>query len=330
MVGLTGVLRAVPEVGSWSALFSTGYGIGVVVKGAAFVGLGLLGATNRFRNVRTAATSLRGLRLSGAGELLLGVVAVATAALIASMVPSASQPEPVEPVEPPPPVEVTAADFATSIRLTLVVDPGLPGENSFTATVVDYDTEEPVDAELVRLTFRSLGPSGVEGGTLDLEPGADPGTYTASGTNMSVAGPWEVTAVVQQAADSKDVVLTLATRCDAEGTPVEGQPTIYVDDLGGGRSVQGYVEPGAPGSYEVHATFFDEQGNELPVGDGASFTAFQPGLEEPTPLEVRRLSPGHLVATTALEVGDWRFDVDAADPDGNALHGCFEETIEEG
>jgi copper transport protein len=329
VVGLTGVLRAIPEVGSWSALFSTGYGIGVVVKAAAFMGLGVLGATNRFRNVRAAATSLRGLRLAGAGELVFGVVAVGTAAAIASIVPSASQPEPVEPVKPPPPVEVSGSDFATSIRLTLVVDPGLPGENTFTATVEDYDTEEPVDAELVRLTFRSLGPAGFEG-TLDLEPGSDPGTYTAAGTNVSVAGPWEVTAVVQQASDSRDVVLTFATRCDAEGTPVEGQPTIYVDEIGGGRTVQGYVEPGAPGSYEVHATFFDQAGNELPVGDDASFAAFQPGSGEPVPLEIRKLSPGHLVATAALEPGEWRFDVDATAPNGDALHGCFEQTIEEG
>jgi hypothetical protein len=76
-----------------------------------------------------------------------------------------------------------------------------------------------------------------------------------------------------------------------EGGP--GEPDLYTIHLPEGRAVQTHVEPGEAGRNEVHYTFFTEEGSELPIA-GARGEAI-PEDGEPRTLEVRRLSPGHIV-----------------------------------
>jgi copper transport protein len=78
LVVLSGVVQAVLEVGSWSALLDTGYGEMVLVK------IALLGAMLLLAAVNTRRARVRGVR----AELALGVVALAVAALLTGTPPS--------------------------------------------------------------------------------------------------------------------------------------------------------------------------------------------------------------------------------------------------
>jgi copper transport protein len=88
----TGVVRSINEVGSWGALFSTGYGRLVLVKVALIAALIGLGAVNRYRNVPRTGSSLGGLRRVSRTELVLAVGALGAAAGLATLVPPAQVP----------------------------------------------------------------------------------------------------------------------------------------------------------------------------------------------------------------------------------------------
>ncbi len=320
-VAVTGLTRAVNEVGSWGALFTTGYGLLVVAKIGLILGLAALGAVNRYRNVPRAASSLKGLRKVSRGELVLAVGALAAAAVLATLVPPAQVPAV---ASPPAALAATGSDFATSVRARLEVNPGLPGPNQFSLGVEDYDSGEPVDAQRVSLRFSYLGGAEVQDSTLELQPETD--TYGATGSNLSIGGPWEVTALVQSGADAVEVPLEVATLCEAIEIPgAPPVPTSHVVEIPDAGSVEGYLLPLSGGEYEVHFTFLDAQGQELAVEDPPSIVAWRPGAE-PSTLEPETLTQGHFLALAELEPGDWRFDGAARGGD-TALAGCFEQTL---
>ena len=98
---------------------------------------------------------------------------------------------------------------------------------------------------------------------------------------------------------------------------VPGLPTIYTVHLSAGRTVQVYLDPGTPGANEVHATFFDAAGNELPV---ASVTmALGPVGGPLAPLTPRQLEPGHFVADTTLTAGTYSLSISGPAPNGDQL-----------
>src|SRR4029077_8306457 len=107
--------------------------------------LALLGATNRFFNVPAAARTLRGLRRVGSTELAIGVVVLAATGLLANLAPPSAAGNESPPA--PRPVVAVGSDFGTSVKLSLLVQPGAPGFNDFTAAVTDYDTGAPVAAK---------------------------------------------------------------------------------------------------------------------------------------------------------------------------------------
>jgi copper transport protein len=322
-VVVTGVIRSINEVGSWNALLTTGYGLLVVAKASLIIGLAGLGAINRFRNVPQADTSLRGLRKVSRGELVLAAGAVGAAAVLATLVPPATIP--VE-AGAAPGITVDGSDFATSVNAALDVSPGLPGPNAFRLEVTDFDSEDPIDAQLVTLNFSFAGGAQVEGSALDLEPKGD-GVYQASGSNLSLGGPWEVTALVQQGSTSVDVPLEFATLCDALRIESEkaNQPTVNTVDTPDGGSVEGYLIELGGDRYEVHFTFIAPDGKELPVQGSPSITAWQPGASAQT-LEPIPLTRGHFIANATLAPGAWRFDGGAQSADGSST-GCFEEDL---
>jgi copper transport protein len=314
----TGVVRAINEVPSWGALFSSLYGRLVLVKVGLLLALGTLGAVNRYRNVRRGARDLTGLRRVSRGELALAAAVLAAAAVMASVSPPAAQPaRAAEPAG----IEATGTDFARTIRVRLRVTPGAAGRNAFEVRATDPETGHPVDAERVELGFSFLGPGDVGASVLELRP-AGPGTFRAEGANLSLAGPWEVDVVVQRPADAVEIGLRLGTVCRAR--PTGRNPTLWTADTSAG-TFQGYLDPAAPGSSEVHVTYFDESGGELPAS-GPEIVATGPGVEGSV-LEARRLGPGHFVAPVDLEAGRWRFDFSATAEDDALLSGCFEETI---
>src|SRR5207247_6588117 len=58
IVALTGLLRAIAEVGTWAGLFGTDYGRLVIVKSLLLGVLALLGAANRFWSVPAAGRTI--------------------------------------------------------------------------------------------------------------------------------------------------------------------------------------------------------------------------------------------------------------------------------
>jgi hypothetical protein len=323
-VVVTGVIRSINEIGDWGALFTTAYGIAVVVKAGLILALAGLGAINRYRHVPGAATSLRGLRRISRGELSLAVAAVGAAAVLATLVPPAQVPAD---AGPPPGITVTASDFAKSARLRLEVSPGLPGSNRFSLHANDYDSGEPIEAQRVALQFSFLGGAEVASSTLELEPAGD-GLYERTGSNLSIGGPWAVSALVQQGADSVEVPLELATVCTA--LRIEGakpnQPTVSTVESPDGGSVEGYVIDLGQGRFEVHFTFIGPDGKEIAVEGLPAITAWQPG-STPLSLDPIPLTQGHFLADAQLGAGDWRFDGSATSAAGSSS-GCFEERID--
>ncbi len=321
-VVVTGFLRAVNEVGSWGDLFSTGYGRLVVVKAALIGVLAALGWVNRHRNMPRVGSSLRGLRMVSSGELVLAVGALAAAAVLATLVPPAQVPAA---ARPPAALTATGSDFATSVRTRLDVDPALPGPNRFTLQVVDYDTGEPVGAQRVSLGFAYLGGAEIADSRLDLRPAGD-GRYRATGTNLSIGGPWQVTALVQQRDDAVEVPLQVATLCESVEIPGEGdEPTVYEVQAPDGESVQGYLIQLGGGRAEVHFTFLDAEGAPVRVRGNPTMIAWRQG-EDARTLTPEFLDEGHFYAPAQLGPGDWRFD-GAASGEGHTLAGCFEQTL---
>jgi copper transport protein len=319
----TGVVRSVNEIGSWGALFSTGYGIAVLVKAALILGLAALGAVNRYRNVPKAGTSLARLRKISRGELVLAAGAVSAAAVLATLVPPAQVPVA---AGPQPGAVAQGSDFATSVRVRLEVYPGLPGQNHFELQVEDYDSGEPVEAQRVALGFSFLGTAQVQPSTLELRSSGD-GVYLADASSLSIGGPWQVTALVQQTTDSTEVPLELATVCSAfriEATK-PNQPTVSTLDTPDGGSVEGYLIHLGGDRYEVHFTFIGPEGEEVPVKGLPAMSAWRPGNPSLS-LEPLPLTRGHFLAEAELDPGPWRFDAAARSAQGSSA-GCFEEEL---
>jgi copper transport protein len=323
VVAATGVYRAVVGVGRWNALWTSGYGITVLVKSGLLGLLALLGARNRYTNVPAAPRDLGGLRRTSRVELSVALVVVVATALLAGLSP----PPPAAVAEAAAPLTLSAADFGHTYRVTLEISPGYAGANDFRAHVTDYLTRKPAKVILVSLRFEFVD-GGIGPSTLALHESKN-GVWRGSGTNLSLDGRWTVTAVVQGATTSAEVPMDLATRCRTQVLS-PGPPTIYTEQLAGGETAQTYLDPGKPGYNEIHFTFFDARGNELPVPANPVITAWRPG-QDTVALEVRRFSAGHFIADGKLVNGRWRFESEAR-PRGarQPVRACFEQTVGSG
>ncbi|MGH2727194.1 MAG: hypothetical protein ACRDKS_09490, partial [Actinomycetota bacterium] len=141
---------------------------------------------------------------------------------------------------------------------------------------------------------------------------------------LSLDGPWTVTVIIQRTADSFEIPIVITTRCRAQAVPVSGGPTLYNVELPAGTA-QLYVDPGTGGLNEIHVTFFDPAGKELPVSEIPSMIGTHEGVA--TTLEVRRFGPGHFVADATLAAGDWRFAFSGVLPGGTEVRGCFDDAV---
>jgi len=317
IVAATGIVRALGQLHRLSDLWDTGYGVAVDAKAALIVVLAGLGAVNRYRNVPRAATSAEGLRKISRVEVSVGVVTLAVAATLASLAP----PPPKALAAKSAGVVVSGADFGTSVRVRLSAVPGTAGPNRFQVRLTAFDTGKPIINAKVTLRFDYEDDPRVGEAQLVLARKGD--VYQAQGLAMSLAGRWKVSVLVERGTSSLEIPLEIATPCVQ--TPIAGTPTIWVVDLGGGNVAQGYVDPERAGKTEVHVTFFDSKGNELPVAGAVTWHGSSG--ETLVNLIARRLSAGHFVADTTLAAGPWRFDFSAAGKAGQNLRGCFTETL---
>src|SRR5438067_753089 len=187
-----GMWRAFEEINSWHGLFATSYGQVVIAKAALLLALIGLGAVNRYRNVPRSRENLRGLFRTGGGELILATAVLVLTGILSSVAPARA----VQAAARAQNVVVTGSDFGTTVKLQLTATPGTAGQNKFTLKVSDYNTGAPVQAQ-VSLRFGYLGPVQIGQSTLQLQAKGS-GTYTATGTNLSLGGVWTVTAVIQR------------------------------------------------------------------------------------------------------------------------------------
>jgi len=332
IVAGSGLIRAIQEVGTIDQLLATDFGRFVIVKTGLLGGLGLLGAFNHFVNVPAAGRRLRGLRLAGSTEILVGATVLLFSASLVNLAPpveagggaggpgASASPSPTEG-----PLVVNGSDFGTSVRVGLAISPGLAGFNTFTATVTDFDTGQPVPATKLALRFELPARPDIGASSLDLMAGTTPGTFTADGPNLSIAGTWSITALVVNGTSSVEVPLAVTTRCAASPAPTPivtvnaapGLPTIYTESLPDGRSAQVYLDPGNAGPNELHVTFFDLSGNELPVQSATM--SIGPAVCAQTALTPRLLEPGHFVADTNLGLGTYVTTMTGPAPTGEQL-----------
>ena len=316
VVWATGVVRALNEIDSWGQLASTGYGRAVVAKTALIVALAGLGAVNRYRSVPMAHESVGLLRRVSKAEVAVAFVAIGFGGLLAGLQPPQATAQ-----TRATGVVLEGSDFATTIRLRLRVDPGGAGSNTFSLDVLDHDSREPVEASAARLRFEYADPS-VGASTLEMTRRAT-GRFAAQGTNISLAGRWTITVVVERVTGSVEIPLRFATACQTTAVETPDQPTIFTAPAGDG-TMQGYIDPQRAGSSEAHATFFDANGKERPV---ASASITMTAGDATTELVPRRLSPGHFVADATLARGPVRFDIVARDGE-RALRTCFETQVD--
>lgn len=319
-VALTGLLRAIAEVGTINNLVSTDFGHLVIAKTVLLGVLAMLGAVNHFRHVPAAGRTIRGLRRIGSTELLVGATVLLLSASLVNLAPPIETNGGSAPVATINPVVLAGSDFGTSVKVLLDVSPGAAGFNTFKATVTDYDSGAPLaSATSVSLRFNFPGRADVGSSRLDL-PATAPGVFTATGSNLSLVGAWQITALVVNGTASVEVPFELITRtapATIDVNAVAGLPTIYTIHLSAGRSIQVYLDPGKAGANEVHATFFDAAGNELPV---ASVVMIMGLVGQPaTSLTPRQLEPGHFVADTTLAAGTYTLAVAGPAPNGDQL-----------
>ena len=338
VVALTGVLRAVSELGGLSNLLDglrASYGLTVLGKVAAGLVLIGLGATNRLRNVAILAEDERPLRRFVGAETVVALgVLVLTGVLTGWSPPVAGA----SAATGPPPVagSATGADFATTTRVSLTLTPGFAGPNAFRAEVTDYDSGAPVNADAVTLRFQSVTHPDLPVSQIRLtqqmdhqamsSPGMD-GVWVGQGTAASVMGAWKVTALVRSGASTVEVPMTVITKSDGTTSTVAipGAPTTTTTSFPDGVSLQSFVDPATAGPNPVHATAFGPNQNELPLS--GVVIVVTPDGGEPIRPPIQRFSAGHVAANTTLDAGDYVVDIVATARDGRSYESSWALTI---
>jgi copper transport protein len=329
---MTGLLREVNEAGGLGKvldlLLDSSYGTALLIKMAIVVAMIGLGWLNRRRSIP---------RLRAGDGTLARVMSIEVVAAVAVLAVTATltglNPEPNTATAPAAPARVTASgsDFATTMRVELTATPGTPGRNEFRVEVNDFDSGDPLTASAVTLRFEPVGRPNVQQSQLDLTRTGD-GGWTGSGTQLSLAGVWNVTALVQTGARATEVPLTLVTRAPGgQRTSVASQaglPDITTITLASGQQIQAYADPGTAGPNEVHVTAFDASGQELPLKD--MLVVATPNGGDPRALDEKRLTAGHFSAAADLTAGEWRFDIVATSKDGQVLQVWFNQGIGQG
>jgi copper transport protein len=325
---VTGFLRALDEVRSVHPLFSTSFGVTLLVKGGLVAVLVTLGALNHFRRVPKAddEREVGVLRRTVRFEVALAAAILLAAALLSQLPPARTAAAASGPAGPQPLI-VTGHDFATTTRMRLTVSPGTVGPNTFTAQVTDFDTNRPISAKSVDLEFTLPARPDIGASTLNLTH-VSGSAWRGQGSMLSIFGTYSVQATVQGATSAVTVALTLRPQLPPEQISVSratGQPTLYTISLPGGRSLQTYVDPGSAGQNAVHFTFFEPDGTETTIASARGSRVPPGGASEP--MKLIRFDKGHFAANTTLAPGSWIFQISATTGDGTTLDAYFRTSI---
>ena len=149
VVLVTGLARALVEVGSVSALVDTRYGITLIVKIALVACLVGLGALNHFFWVPAVRgdggePAERSFGLNSRGELAVALGVLAATAVLSGLAPAGTVSAASAAGVPAAGVTASGHDYATSVRVELTLTPGVAGRNEYKLWVDDYDTGDPL------------------------------------------------------------------------------------------------------------------------------------------------------------------------------------------
>jgi copper transport protein len=210
VVLLTGLSRAVAEVGTPANLLHTSFGAFLLVKLGLFCALVALGARNHFVLVPVQARddAAAPFRRAVRGELVLGVGILAVTGVLGGLAPATFSAAAARAAASSR-VVLTGSDYATTVRVRLVVNPGTVGSNEFTATVDDYATGRPLTGvRSVQLSFSLPGQAVVQSSTLALGGGPG-GVWRGAGLELSVEGRWSIQVLIEQATSAVEVPLAI-------------------------------------------------------------------------------------------------------------------------
>jgi copper transport protein len=190
-IALTGIVQAIVDVGSVSALFGTTYGLLVVAKIVALSVLICFGALNRERLIpalrrlaersrppgEAGAAARRNLR----GELALMIVVFGVTAALVSYAP---------------PVDASRGPFSTTTsigpaELEMTVEPAKVGANTIHLYLINADDGSPFTKTRQLSVSASLPAQRI--GPLKLQVNrAGPGHYVLPGAQLSPGGSWDI------------------------------------------------------------------------------------------------------------------------------------------
>ena len=322
VVAVSGGLRAIDEVGAWSRLVDTSFGVTLLVKVGLVAALVAVAARGRFHHVRTAGAGAAsgGLRRVVRAEVAIAAAVLGATALLTGFPPSTSVAAASRDI-PEPGVNVTGNDYGTSIRVRLAVTPGAAGPNRFDAVVEDYDSGEPVPAGRVSLRFQLADRPDVAATTLELTRDPD-SHWRGAGTSLSIDGRWVVTAVVQMPDDAVEVPMEVVT---------EGAEPIDTPAAGGGPCGRGEPDPTYGATFDADPNPPQAEGttfhltvlrNGSPVtGAKVCMTLNMPDMQHRGVSTVaREMSPGNFDARLRFSMtGGWKGSVTIAEPGKQAV-----------
>ena len=280
VLAATGLNRALDLAGGWSGLARTGFGRVLDLKLLLFGGLLVLAARNRYRLLPTLtgpAARLGALRRSVTGEIALVAAVLLAAALLTQLPPGKfALPPPPDPAHRP----TSRSKAATRPPRSASPSPPPPAPPAPTRSPPRSPTTTaasptPPNASPCALALR--GRPEISGATLELARAND-GSWQATGSQLSIDGRWDITALVQGPGAAVTVPLQLRTRTAEPKVTLStapGQPDLYTITAPSGASVQAYVDPGRPGANTAHFTFFTKGGSEQPI-EGANATMTTP------------------------------------------------------
>ena len=325
VVAASGIGRALGELNGLHSLWSTSFGKTLLVKGALFGVLLTLGALNHYRlvpRIRAEGTGTGALARSVRVEMAVAAATIFAGVLLSQLPPASYASTPLAPSQSA--IVVTGSDFGTTVRLQLQISPGVIGSNTFDAQVVDYDTGAPVSVRSLVLNFTLPSNPDIGGSSLSLKrSGSD---WKGTGTNLSLTGTWSISAVVQERTGAVSIPLKVTPKLPPEQiSTIAGNPTLYTITLGGGLTVQTYVDPDTAGVANVHFTFFQSSGKEQPIAS-ASATQTDPAGTT-SGMKLIRFDPGHFAANTRLTSGTWTFTIQAKTTTGVPLTAYFTQPI---
>lgn len=189
---LSGLYSVWLQVGTVEALRTTPYGQTLLVKGALLIPVLALAAVHFVFGKRDASSgSERRLRLTIAAEALLVVVVLLVVGRLIGLEPARAVVAERTPTQLLVPLRFDTKEGPRDA--TLAISPGATGVNSFTLDVSGAPLPSGAEGVLrFALPARDIGAQELR------LPEAGPNRYAASGSELSLAGDWQIEAIVRK------------------------------------------------------------------------------------------------------------------------------------